>query len=216
MFTGIIEEKGKIREVKLSGVSGTIKIAASKVLEGTKLGDSIAVNGVCLTVTQMDDAGFSADVMAETLRRSSLGSLSKGDYVNLERAMAADGRFGGHIVSGHIDGMGTISKVKNEGNATWIYISTSKNILDLIVEKGSIAIDGISLTVAKVSDVDFAVSVIPHTASETTLLDKKIDDCVNLENDIIGKYVQKFFSCGGNENSAQEKRDRKIQEFLNL
>ena len=136
MFTGIIEEKGKIREVKLSGVSGTIKIAASKVLEGTKLGDSIAVNGVCLTVTQMDDAGFSADVMAETLRRSSLGSLSKGDYVNLERAMAADGRFGGHIVSGHIDGMGTISKVKNEGNATWIYISTSKNILDMIVEKG--------------------------------------------------------------------------------
>ena len=118
MFTGIIEEKGKIREVKLSGVSGTIKIAASKVLEGTKLGDSIAVNGVCLTVTQMDDAGFSADVMAETLRRSSLGSLSKGDYVNLERAMAADGRFGGHIVSGHIDGMGTISKIKNEENTT--------------------------------------------------------------------------------------------------
>lgn len=213
MFTGIIEEKGKLREVKISGVSGTIKIAASKVLERTKIGDSIAVNGVCLTVTQMDDAGFCADVMAETLRRSSLGSLSKGDCVNLERAMAADGRFGGHIVSGHIDGTGTISKVKNEGNAIWVYISANDSILSLIVEKGSIAIDGISLTVAKVSDVDFAVSIIPHTADETTLASKKIGDTVNLENDIIGKYVQRFI--GTLKGSSQAERDKKILDFLN-
>lgn len=213
MFTGIIEEKGKLLEVTLSGVSGTIKIACHKVLEGTKIGDSIAVNGVCLTVTQMDDAGFCADVMAETLRRSSLGSLSKGDYVNLERAMAADGRFGGHIVSGHIDGTGTISKIKNEGNATWIYISAGQSVLSLIVEKGSIAIDGISLTVAKVNETDFAVSIIPHTSSETTLTDKKIGDTVNLENDIIGKYVQRF--TGTLKGSSQAEKDKKILDFLN-
>ena len=189
MFTGIIEEIGHVNEIKNAASSAVLTITAKKVLEGTKLGDSIAVNGVCLTVTGIHGGTFTADVMHETLNRSSLGNLKRGSTVNLERAMAADGRFGGHIVSGHIDGIGTISKVKNEGNATWIYISTSKNILDLIVEKGSIAIDGISLTVAKVSDVDFAVSVIPHTASETTLLDKKIDDCVNLENDINETFI---------------------------
>lgn len=215
MFTGIIEEKGILKELKMAGVSGSLKIGAQKVLEGTKIGDSIAVNGVCLTVTRMDSTGFCADVMAETLRRSSLGSLSKGDAVNLERAMAANGRFGGHIVSGHIDGMGTISKIKDEGNATWIYITASKDILNLIVEKGSIAIDGISLTVAKVSDVDFAVSVIPHTAAETTLLDKKIGDSVNLENDIIGKYVQRFVSLDQGSSSSQAERDKKLLDFLN-
>lgn len=215
MFTGIIEEKGILKELKMAGVSGSLKIGAQKVLEGTKIGDSIAVNGVCLTVTRMDSTGFCADVMAETLRRSSLGSLSKGDAVNLERAMAANGRFGGHIVSGHIDGMGTISKIKDEGNATWIYITASKDILNLIVEKGSIAIDGISLTVAKVSDVDFAVSVIPHTAAETTLLDKKIGDSVNLENDIIGKYVQRFVSLDQGGSSSQAERDKKLLDFLN-
>lgn len=216
MFTGIIEEKGTIREIKIAGVSGQIKIGATKVLEGTKIGDSIAVNGVCLTVTQMDNSGFCADVMAETLRRSSLGNLCRGDKVNLERAMAADGRFGGHIVSGHIDGTGTICKIKDEGNATWIYFSAGAEILGLIVEKGSIAIDGISLTVASVSDTDFAVSIIPHTAGETTLLDKKIGDKVNLENDILGKYVQKFFSAKGEcKNSTQAERDKKLMDFLN-
>lgn len=215
MFTGIIEEKGILKELKMAGVSGSLKIGAQKILEGTKIGDSIAVNGVCLTVTRMDSTGFCADVMAETLRRSSLGSLSKGDAVNLERAMTANGRFGGHIVSGHIDGMGTISKIKDEGNATWIYITASKDILNLIVEKGSIAIDGISLTVAKVSDVDFAVSVIPHTAAETTLLDKKIGDSVNLENDIIGKYVQRFVSLDQGSSSSQAERDKKLLDFLN-
>ena len=148
MFTGIIEETGTVRHVALRGNSGSILIGAELVLSGTKPGDSIAVNGVCLTVTTMDTKSFTADVMAETLRRSNLGQLKAGDLVNLERAMPADGRFGGHMVSGHIDGTGTIAALEKEGNATWVYIHTSLDILALIVEKGSIAIDGISLTVA--------------------------------------------------------------------
>ena len=146
MFTGIIEETGTVRHVSLSGNSGRIQIGAELVLSGTRPGDSIAVNGVCLTVTTMDTKSFTADVMAETLRRSNLGQLKAGDLVNLERAMPADGRFGGHIVSGHIDGTGTIAALEQEGNATWVYVRTSPDILALIVEKGSIAIDGIYLT----------------------------------------------------------------------
>lgn len=192
MFTGIIEETGKI----ISVGAGRIAVQAKKVLQGTQIGDSIAVNGVCLTVTTMTSSEFTADVMPETLSRTNLGSLGKGNSVNLERAMAADGRFGGHIVSGHIDGTGTVSKLEKDGNAVWVYISAPSNILNLIIEKGSIAIDGISLTVAKVNDKEFAVSVIPHTGEETTLLGKKAGDVVNLENDVIGKYVQKLMGCG--------------------
>ncbi len=216
MFTGIIEEKGKLLQVRMEGVSGSIKIAASKVLEGTKTGDSIAVNGVCLTVTQMDSSSFCADVMAETLRRSNLGSLTKGSSVNLERAMAADGRFGGHMVSGHIDGTGTVSKIKNEGNAVWVYIQAPEKILGLIVEKGSIAIDGISLTVASVSGTDFAVSIIPHTGDSTTLLEKKCGDIVNLENDIVGKYIQSFMMKQDSEKeNSQAQRDKKLLDWMN-
>lgn len=192
MFTGIIEEIGTVKKISLSGKSGSLEIGAKKILEGTKLGDSIAVNGVCLTVTSLGAASFTADVMAETVRRTSLGSLTIGSGVNLERAMAAEGRFGGHIVSGHIDGTGKILKLVREENAVWVHIKAEKEILSLIVEKGSIAIDGISLTVASVSDSEFAVSIIPHTASETTLLSKKPGDLVNLENDIVGKYVKKL------------------------
>lgn len=211
MFTGIIEETGKIISVS----AGRIAIQAEKVLEGTKIGDSIAVNGVCLTVTTMTSSQFTADVMPETLSRSSLGSLSKGDGVNLERAMAADGRFGGHIVSGHIDGTGTISRMENDGNAVWVYIAAPGSILNLIIEKGSIAIDGISLTVAKVNDKEFAVSVIPHTGKETTLLGKKAGDIVNLENDVIGKYVQKLMGLGGAGGSAsQAEKDSKLMDWL--
>lgn len=213
MFTGIIEEIGSVKRVSVGGKSGSIEIAAKKVLEGTKVGDSIAVNGVCLTVTSLGSSSFTADVMAETLRRSSLGSLSVGNGVNLERAMAADGRFGGHLVSGHIDGTGTISKMQKEENAVWVHIQANSEILNLIVEKGSIAIDGISLTVAGVSDSEFSVSVIPHTAKETTLLSKKAGDTVNLENDIIGKYVQKLL--GGRSLGATEASDSvKDDKFL--
>ena len=211
MFTGIIEETGAVRHVSLHGNSGSIQIGAELVLKGTQPGDSIAVNGVCLTVTTMDSKSFTADVMAETLRRSNLGNLKGGDRVNLERAMPAEGRFGGHIVSGHIDGTGTIAAMENEGNATWVYIRTSSDILALIVEKGSIAIDGISLTVAKVGMEDFAVSIIPHTSSHTTLLKKKTGDVVNLENDIVGKYVERLL---GRKAPAEQHKSRITEEFL--
>ena len=192
MFTGIVEEKGTVGHISLAGISGSIAIKARKVLEGTRIGDSIAVNGVCLTVVSLRPDGFTADVMAETIRRTSLGSCQPGDPVNLERAMAADGRFGGHIVAGHIDGVGTIRSAVPEGNAVWITIDAPPQILRYIVEKGSIAIDGISLTVAYVDESVFKVSVIPHTAAETTLLSKKAGDIVNLENDIVGKYIEKL------------------------
>ncbi|MCD8016261.1 MAG: riboflavin synthase [Oscillospiraceae bacterium] len=192
MFTGIVEEVGTVKSVTLGSIIGQINLKAAKVLEGTNIGDSIAVNGVCLTVTALSPDGFTADVMPETLRRSNLGSLRAGDKVDLERAMPADGRFGGHIVSGHIDGVGFITEQRREGNAVWVRIQTSPEILRLIVEKGSIAIDGISLTVAAVSSRDFQVSLIPHTADETILLGKRPGSCVNLENDILGKYVQRL------------------------
>ena len=160
----------------------------------TAIGDSISVNGVCLTVTAMDSTTFTADVMPETFSRSSLGSLRPGSTVNLERAMPAYGRFGGHIVSGHIDGTGTIQDLRRDGNAVWFRIRTTPPILRLIVEKGSIAIDGISLTVADVqpSENTFRVSIIPHTLAQTSLQGKKAGDVVNLETDIIGKYVERL------------------------
>ena len=197
IFTGIIEELGVVKSIAINGASGCITIKAKKVLEGTQLGDSIAVNGTCLTVTSINSDGFSADVMAETVKRTSLSQVGKGDLVNLERAMILNGRFGGHIVSGHITG--TITKYTKEENAIWVTIKAPDEILDLIVEKGSICIDGISLTVATVSDQDFQVSIIPHTAKETTLIHKKVGSLVNLENDIVGKYIKKLM-----ENNQEE------------
>ena len=192
MFTGIIEEVGTVSRVQHSGNASFIEIQAKKVLEDVHLGDSIAVNGVCLTVTHFGGGVFCADVMNETLSRSSLGSLTNGSPVNLERAMAANGRFGGHIVSGHIDGTGIITDIKNDGIAVWYTVSAAPELLRYIVEKGSIAIDGISLTVAKVTDTSFSVSIIPHTAAQTILSTKKTGDTVNLENDIIAKYAEKL------------------------
>ena len=203
IFTGIIEELGVVKSIAINGTSGCITIKAQKVLEGTQLGDSIAVNGTCLTVTSINSDGFSADVMAETVRRTSLSQVGKGDMVNLERAMILNGRFGGHIVSGHIDGTGTITKYTKEENAIWVTIKAPEEILDLIVEKGSICIDGISLTVATVSDRDFQVSIIPHTAKKTTLIHKKVGSLVNLENDIVGKYIKKLME---NKQEEQSKK----------
>ncbi len=194
MFTGIVEEIGTIKRIEKGQVSSRLVISADVVLQDSKVGDSISTNGVCLTVTTLNKSEYSADVMAETLRRSSLGSLKTGSKVNLERAMAANGRFGGHIVSGHIDGTGTVTNLTREDNAVWVTIDTGTSVLKYIVEKGSIAIDGISLTVAYVDSKCFKVSVIPHTASNTTLLDKKVGDVVNLECDVIGKYVEKLMS----------------------
>ena len=190
MFTGIVEEIGKIAGIQKGAKSAVLTIQAETVLEDVHIGDSIAVNGVCLTVTSFEKNTYTADVMNETLQRSSLGSLSIGSSVNLERAMAANGRFGGHIVSGHIDGTGTITQVKRDDNAIWYTIMAEDSLMKYIVEKGSIAIDGISLTVAKRSDKDFSISMIPHTAKETILSQKKAGDVVNLENDIIGRKTE--------------------------
>lgn len=192
MFTGIVEEIGAVRAVVSGSEWGSITIAAKRVLEGTKRGDSIAVNGVCLTVTQLFPDGFTADVMAETLRRSNLGALKSGQTVNLERAMAAEGRFGGHIVSGHVDNLGEIVQIKREGNAQWVTLSAPPDIMELVVEKGSIAMDGVSLTVAVRTDTTFSVSLIPTTQADTTLLSKRPGDKINLETDIVGKYVRQL------------------------
>ena len=213
MFTGIIEEMGIVKRLSINEPSGEIAIEAKKVLAGTKVGDSIAVNGICLTVTNLTQDGFTADVMAETFRRSSLKECKNGTKVNLERAMAADGRFGGHIVSGHIDGTGTILSNRKEGNAVWVKIRTAPRILGLIVEKGSICIDGISLTVAELTKEDFSVSIIPHTGAETTLLKKKAGDLVNLENDIVGKYVERLMGINQSE-KKQETDSRLTLDFL--
>ncbi len=192
MFTGIIEEIGRIQTVRKGAASSSISVLAKKVMEDVHIGDSIAVNGVCLTVTSFSQGGFTADVMHETVNRSSLGSLQTGSPVNLERAMPSNGRFGGHIVSGHIDGTGTVSAIQKDDNAVWYTIKTAPGILRYIVEKGSVAIDGISLTVAAVERDCFSVSIIPHTASITTLSNRRVGDTVNLENDCIGKYVERL------------------------
>lgn len=202
MFTGIVEEIGTVKAVQRSGTSSLIRIETKKVLSDIQLGDSIAVNGVCLTVTDFDGSTFQADVMNETLSRSSLGSLKTGSPVNLERAMSAEGRFGGHIVSGHIDGTGTISNIRKDGIAVWYTITASPHIMRYIIEKGSIAIDGISLTVAKVTDTSFSVSIIPHTAEQTILSQKSRGDTVNLENDMIGKYVEKLMKSAEPEDKS--------------
>lgn len=210
MFTGIVEEIGTIDGISRIAASAKLSIRCHKILEDLHLGDSIAVNGVCLTVTSFGDNGFSADVMHETLDRSSLGALKPGSHVNLERAMAAGGRFGGHIVSGHIDGTGNISKLEKDANAIWYTINCDNRLLRYIIEKGSIAIDGISLTVAKVSSSGFSVSIIPHTLDETILSEKKAGDTVNLENDCIGKYVERLMQF--KDSPQREINDSKITE----
>lgn len=194
MFTGIVEEMGIVERVTKGAHSAVLSIRAVTVLSDLKIGDSVAVNGICLTATSVSSSGFTADVMHETLNRSSLASLVPGSRVNLERAMAANGRFGGHIVAGHVDGTGTVRSIKRDDNAIWYEISAPAEIMHYIVEKGSITIDGISLTVAKLSESSFSVSVIPHTAAVTVLSERKVGSTVNLENDIIGKYVEKLLT----------------------
>lgn len=194
MFTGIVEEMGVIKSIRKGASSAVLEIQAQVVLEDVHIGDSIAVNGVCLTATSFTPTTFTADVMHETLNRSSLANLRPGSRVNLERAMAANGRFGGHIVAGHVDGVGTVLQTRKDDNAIWYTIGASPEVLRYVVEKGSITIDGISLTVAKVTDADFSISAIPHTVAVTVLQDRKPGDTVNLETDIIGKYVEKLLT----------------------
>lgn len=207
MFTGIVEEIGTVVSISKGVQSSKLTLQGDVIFEDMHIGDSIAVNGVCLTVTTKTSNTFTVDVMAETLRRSSLGNLTNGSKVNMERAMAANGRFGGHIVSGHIDGTGEIESFVKEDNAMWVTIKTPAKILKYIIEKGSITIDGISLTVAYVDNHCFKVSLIPHTAANTTLLSKKPGDIVNLENDIVGKYIDKLLHF--KDDSEEEQRGKK-------
>lgn len=192
MFTGLIEEVGKVQSIRNGVNSAQITINATKVLEDVKLGDSISTNGVCLTVVNYTKDAFTVDVMPETMRRSNLKSLKQGSSVNLERALKLGDRLGGHIVSGHIDGVGYVKAVGEEDNSTWVTIKTSSDISKYIIKKGSIAIDGTSLTVAYIDDEIFKVSIIPLTKEETTLLSKKTGEEVNLECDMVGKYIEKF------------------------
>lgn len=192
MFTGIIEEIGKVRALRRGARSFTLEIEARKVLEGTQVGDSIATNGVCLTVTRMDEGGFAADVMPETVERTALKRLQPGSPVNLERALTLSSRLGGHLVAGHVDATGRIASRREDDTALWLEVEAEPAVLRYVVEKGSIAIDGVSLTVARVGERSFSVSLIPHTQGVTTLHERRVGDRVNLENDMLVKYVEKL------------------------
>lgn len=192
MFTGIIEEVGTVISLKRGAKSFTLKVKAEKVLEGTLVGDSIATNGVCLTVTELGEGCFSADVMPETVERTSLSSLGAGSKVNLERALTLSTRLGGHLVAGHVDSTGRVTELRSDDTALWITIAAPESVMRYVVEKGSIAIDGVSLTVARLSQSGFSVSLIPHTQGVTTLHNLKVGSKVNLEGDMIVKYVEKL------------------------
>jgi riboflavin synthase len=212
MFTGIVEEIGTIQRMEAGKHSGVLTVGCRTVLENTRVGDSIAVNGVCLTVTGLGSSYFTADVMPETVFRSSLAQAKPGSAVNLERAMPAEGRFGGHIVSGHIDGTGVVTAVREDENAVWFTISTSAKLLRYIVEKGSVALDGTSLTVADVSEKDLQVSLIPHTREATVFGQRKPGDTVNIECDILAKYIEKLMR--PQQSGISEEREGITMEFL--
>lgn len=202
MFTGIIEEIGHMRRIHSVGQAMVLTIGAKKVLEDVHLGDSIAVNGVCLTVISFDSDSFSVDVMPETYRKTNLRKLQSGTRVNLERAMAANGRFGGHIVQGHVDATATIlSRVSEENAVVYRFEPDNKHIFRYIISGGSITIDGISLTVVDVTERDVAVSIIPHTLAQTVLQDKKAGDSINMECDVLGKYMERLLKFGPSDSS---------------
>jgi len=194
MFTGIVEEMGSVKALRREAGAARLSLAASTVLEGTALGDSISVNGVCLTVVEMGKSEFSADVAVETLKVTNLGELKAATKVNLERALQLSARIGGHLVTGHVDAVGRIREKREEGNGWRIFIDAPETASRYIIKKGSVAVDGISLTVADVDKTGFSVAMIPHTAKLTTLGFKSAGDSVNLETDIIGKYVERLLS----------------------
>ncbi|WP_413380356.1 riboflavin synthase [Alkalihalobacillus sp. 1P02AB] len=211
MFTGIVEEIGEIATVKQNGEAIVMKINARKVLADVHLGDSISVNGVCLTVTEFNHQSFSVDMMPETVRATSLNGLNRGSKVNLERAMKADGRFGGHIVSGHVDGIGKIISKQREHNAIYYQVQVKESLTDYMVYKGSITVDGISLTLFRVDTDRFTISIIPHTLEETILGTKEVGDIVNIECDILGKYIEKMLN---KQKSPHPKQDTMTSQFL--
>ena len=209
MFTGIIEEQGQIDRLDISKEGAQIFLRASLVLDGLKTGDSVAINGVCLTATKINNIGFETDITLETLSKTNFSYLKKGSIVNLERALQVNGRLDGHIVSGHIDGLGIIKSQKQKGNAIIIAIEVSDEIAKYIIKKGSIAVDGISLTVNKCLGNVFSLSIIPHTLKLTSLNNKNIGDKVNIETDMIGKYIENFV------NQPTKNKENKInKDFL--
>ncbi|QWU14684.1 riboflavin synthase alpha chain [Paenibacillus sophorae] len=219
MFTGLIEEVGVLRGVSSGGEVMVLHINASVIMDDLKIGDSVSVNGVCLTATSISDHGFTADVMPQTYRNSTLKELRVGGRINLERAMSAGGRFGGHIVQGHVDGTGTIRSVKRDQNAVVFEIAPGRgSLFKFIIPKGSITIDGISLTVAGTAASSFTVSIIPHTLSETVLADKRAGDTVNIECDVLGKYVDHLLRYGSSPQNAEDEEEargsRISSEFL--
>ncbi|MEH7414600.1 riboflavin synthase [Neobacillus drentensis] len=213
MFTGIIEEIGKVAKIQRTANSYVLTIEAEKILQDIHLGDSIAVNGVCLTVTSFIGKQFTVDVMPETVKATSLNNIKSGTKINLERAMAAGGRFGGHFVSGHADGIGVIKRKQALENAVYYEIEADPEVLKFIIVRGSVAVDGTSLTVFDVSDTSFTLSLIPHTLSETVIGLKGPGDIVNLECDMIGKYVSHFIKNSGND-TPQKKKSGISQSFL--
>lgn len=213
MFTGIVEELGSIKTVAHSTRSVKLTVKANKVLEDMNLGDSIAVSGTCLTVVGFNDNEFTADVMPETLKRTALADIKSGDFVNLERALSLNTRLGGHIVSGHVDGVGEIVSMDKDDNAVIIKIKVNESLAKYVIEKGSVTIDGISLTVVKCGNTWFSVSIIPHTASATTLAIKKPGHFVNIENDIIGKYVERLLGFQAT-NDLNRKKNNLSMDFL--
>lgn len=216
MFTGLIEEVGVLRGVSSSGEMMVLNIAASVIMDDLKIGDSVAVNGVCLTATTLGDHSFTVDVMPQTYRNTNLKELKPGSRMNLERAMAAGGRFGGHIVQGHVDGTGIIKSVKRDQNAVVFEISPDrKSLFKYIIPKGSITIDGISLTVVKTTASSLAVSIIPHTLGETVLMYKRAGDSVNIECDVLGKYVEHLLRNGSATNDEEGESSSGIsRDFL--
>ncbi|MFZ5974826.1 MAG: riboflavin synthase [Bacillota bacterium] len=202
MFTGIVEEIGIVKEIVRRSASVRISVSCAKALEGTRTGDSISVNGICLTVSELRNGWFAADVMPETVRNTGLARLRPGDRVNLERALRLSDRLGGHIVSGHIDGTGSVADRTEEENAIWLTVNAPDKILRYIVERGSVALDGTSLTVAYVDERRFKVSLIPVTARDTVLGRRRPGDEVNIECDVIGKYVEKLL--GQAQNRPEE------------
>ena len=208
MFTGLVAELGTVQKLAQQGNSYHLTVAAQKVMRNLKIGDSVAVNGACLTVVSLGDADFTADVMPETVRLTNIGALHAGDRVNLERTLRLCDGLDGHIVSGHVEGLGVIASRRPEGIAMVVTIATPPELLKYIIKKGSIAIDGISLTVTEVTETSFSVSLIPHTAKETTLGFKDVGDSVNLETDIIGKYVERMLSFNGSKKKAEAALDK--------
>lgn len=203
MFTGLVAELGTVQSLTRQGESYHLTVSAVKVMANLKIGDSVAVNGACLTVVRLDGGAFTADVMPETVRLTNIGQLRVGDKVNLERTLRLCDGLDGHIVSGHVEGQGVIVGRRPEGIAMVVTISAPPELLKYIIKKGSVAIDGISLTVTQTTDTDFSVSLIPHTAKETTLGFKDVGDRVNLETDIIGKYVERMLSWDRKQNGAE-------------